>query len=503
MVNYIQRKSCPSITRRKKPRDYFIEMADTENLILTKTDFMRYLEAPMHLWAEKHSVVEVQPSPYELHTMEQGKEIHSLAKAFLKSHLLAQNPNLQIMTEQTHTDGPFLNRADMLVFDPEAEVFDLYEIKSSSSVKTEHKYDMAFQALVCETNIPLRNPYLVHVNKEYVKDGSLDLAQFFVIEDLRADIEKLRAEVTAAREDALQMASNPISQGIAECLKPKECICLTLCHPDLPEYPIFDLTRLHKNKAMELKSLGISSILDIPVEFKLTDLQSRIVAAVKNGEPFIDHKAITAELERLEYPLYFLDYESYNPAVPIFDGYKPYQHIVFQYSLHVIEEEGSEIKHVEYLDTDPDDPAPRIVEHLAKHLGKTGSVIVWYRPFEATRNGEMAERYPQHVEYLLGINDRIFDLMEIVSKGHYVHPDFHGSASIKDVLPVLAKEYNQRYKQLAVSNGQDAMLAWMQIMSGSLKQEEIETSRQNLVSYCELDTIAMIKIYEALVVHGR
>jgi len=343
----------------------------------------------------------------------------------------------------------------------------------------------------------------VHVNKEYVKDGEFDLAQFFVIEDLRADVEKLREEVASTREDALRVASNPTSQGIAECLKPKECICPKFCHPDLPEYSIFDLPRLHKNKATQLKSLGVSALLDIPLDFKLTDPQSRILAAVKNGAPLIDHKAINAELERLEYPLYFLDYESYNPAVPLFDGYKPYQHIVFQYSLHVIEEERKEIKHIEYLDTGPDDPAPRVVEHLAKHLGRTGTVIVWYRPFEATRNTEMAERNPQHTEYLLGINDRIFDLMEIVSKGHYVHPDFHGSASIKDVLPVLANEYDQRYKQLAVSNGQDAMLAWMQIMSGSLKQEEIEISRQNLVSYCELDTMAMIRIYEALVALGK
>ncbi len=473
-------------------------MADSENLMLTKTDFMRYLEAPMHLWAEKHSVVEVQPSPYELHTMEQGKEIHRLAKEFLKDHLLAQNPNLQITTEQTHTDGAFLNRADMLVFDPEAEVFDLYEIKSSTSVKTDHKYDVAFQVLVCEANIPLRNSYLVHVNKEYVKDGELDLAQFFVIEDLGADVEKLRAEVVITREDALRVASNPTSQGIAECLKPRECICPSLCHPDLPEYSIFDLPRLHKNKAIQLKSLGVSSLMDIPLEFKLTDAQSRIVAAVKNGEPFIDHEAINAELERLEYPLYFLDYESHNPAVPLFDGYKPYQHIVFQYSLHVIKEEGSEPRHIEYLDTDYGDPAPRVVEHLTEHLGPTGTVVVWYRPFEATRNTEMAVRYSQHAEYLLGVNECIFDLMEIVSKGHFVHPDFHGSASIKDVLPVLAKEYDQKYQELNVSNGQDAMLAWLAIIAGNLDQASLEIARKDMLQYCELDTIAMVKIGEAL-----
>ena len=477
-------------------------MAETENLVLTKTDFMSYLEAPMHLWAEKHSAVEVQPTPYELHTMEQGKDIHSLAKAFLKAHLISQNPNLQITTEQTHTDGPFLNRTDMLVFDPEADAFDLYEIKSSSSVKTEHKYDVAFQVLVCEANFPLRDTYLVHVNKEYVKDGEVDLAQLFVIEDLKEDVENLKDEIAATREDAFQVASSPSSQGIAECLKPKECICTSLCHPNLPEYPIFDLPRLHKNKAIQLKSMGIASLLDIPPEFTLTDPQSRIVTAVKNGKPFINHEAINVELERLEYPLYFLDYESYNPAVPLYDGYKPYQHIVFQFSLHIIDEVRSSLRHFEHLDTDPDDPAPRVVEHLAKHLEPTGTVIVWYRPFEATRNKEMAERYPQHAEYLLGINDRIFDLMEIVSKGHYVHPDFHGSASIKDVLPVLVHEFDQRYKQLAVSNGQDAMLAWLQIMSGSIKEKEVEELRRNLLSYCELDTIAMIKIYDAVVALG-
>jgi hypothetical protein len=219
---------------------------------------------------------------------------------------------------------------------------------------------------------------------------------------------------------------------------------------------------------------------------------------VKSGKPEIRPSAIRAELDRLEFPLYFLDYETFNPAVPWFDGYHPYEHIVFQYSLHVVASRGDAPDHQEYLDTGEGDPAVRVVGDLAKHVGRKGSVIVWNKTFEVGKNTEMAERYPQYREVLEDINARAFDLMEIFSKGLFVHPDFHGSASLKSVLPVLVQGDDLNYAQLPITRGDEAMLVWKAIMSGETPQEDVPVARQNLLRYCGLDTMAMIKCWEAV-----
>ena len=172
--------------------------------------------------------------------------------------------------------------------------------------------------------------------------------------------------------------------------------------------------------------------------------------------------------------------------------------MVFQYSLHVFETQDSEPIHYEYLAIDDGDPGIKLIEHLANHIGEIGSVIVWNKAFEAGRNKEMAEMYPEYQDVLLSINDRIFDLMVVFSKGYYVHPDFHGSASIKNVLPVLVQDYALKYDELPIPKGDEAMIAWVSIMKGVLSQKEIEQTKQDLLHYCELDTMAMVKNWEAL-----
>lgn len=219
---------------------------------------------------------------------------------------------------------------------------------------------------------------------------------------------------------------------------------------------------------------------------------------MKSGEPLINKGQITRELQNLEYPLSFLDYETYGAAVPLFDGYEPHKHIVFQYSLHVLDAPDSEPRHLEYLIIDNEDPSPALLDQLVMHLPDQGSVIVWNKSFEMTKNREMAERYPEYREFIEDLNARVYDLMEIFSKGLYIHPDFHGSASIKKVLPVIVPDLEQGYSGLQISNGEGAMLAWYEIISGVIPNIDIEQIRQDLLAYCKLDTLAMVKIYEVL-----
>jgi hypothetical protein len=467
-------------------------------ITLTKTDFLHYLDAPMHLWAQKYHRIETEPSRYELFLMKQGGEIGLLAKEFLRNTIQSSHPHYETSIEKRFTDGRFEARADVMAYDPEENAHDLYEIKSATTVKKINLYDVAFQSLVCEANIHLRKTYVVHTNKEYVRQGDIDPNKLFVIQDVSTEVDDLKDEVRQAREDAWQITTSKSPINILGCVKPDSCPCPNLCHPANPEHPIFDLPRLQEKKARDLAARGILAIEDIPEDYPLSERQRQQVEVVRSGKPHMNFRAIKKELEELEYPIHFLDYETFNPGLPAYDGYRPYQQIVFQYSLHVFKTPGSNPDHFEFLFTGAGDPGIKLAEDLTKHIGARGSVVVWNKTFEIERNKELAEMYPEHRSRLLDINERIFDLMEIFRKGYYLHADFHGSNSIKHVLPVLAKDFDLHYADLQISKGDEAAMAWLDITSDVLSAEEIEAVKQYLLSYCELDTMAMVKIWEAL-----
>jgi hypothetical protein len=430
--------------------------------------------------------------------MAQGQQIEALAKTFLQTWVPSQFPGAVIQQEPTFVDGPFHARLDVLVYHPGTDVYDIFEIKSSTRIAKAQHYDLTFQQIAAEANLNVRNIYIVHPDSKYVRQGEFLLDKFFLVENFNEKTAELREEVLQLRDAALRTAMQLTGDALEACLKPKDCPCPEECHPVLPDFSIYDIPRLHASKKRMLLEQGILAIQDIPADFPLTEKQQLHVDAIQSGRPLIDYDAIRGELAKLEYPLYFLDYETFNPCVPEHDGYTPFQHMVFQYSLHVFDAPGSEPIHYEHLALEGGDPSVNMLEKLAEVIGTHGSVIVWNKGFEASRNNEMADRYPEFAAMLENINSRIYDLMDIFSKGYYVHPEFHGSASIKKVLPVLVTDYDLSYEDLPIPAGDEAMMAWVTLMSGTLGNEEFEQIVYDLLHYCKLDTLAMVRNWEAL-----
>ena len=466
-------------------------------MTITKSDFLIYLDAPLHLWASKHDSLEkTTPSDYDLHLMREGQKVEKYANQFLEEITLKQYAHARIHFQPTYYDGDFEARADVLIFDEQANAYDIYEIKSSTSVKKENLYDATFQLLVCEANIPVRNVFLVHLNKDYVLEDELDLEQLFVVENITANCQQLKDEVLNSSQQALAMCLQENTDGIEVCYKPSTCPCPQLCHPNLPADSIYDLSRLTWQKAQQLRELKVNTLHDISEDFPLTFAQRMQIKSVKSGETFIDQAGIAEELTNLEYPLYFLDYETYNSALPLHRGYKPQQQMVFQYSLHVVEQNSTEIHHREFIAQTKNDPAYELVKHLRNSISDRGSVIVWNKTFEAGRNKEMAELYPEFASFLLGLNERIYDLADIFKQCLYVDLKFKGSWSIKNVLPVLVPELS--YKELEIRKGDQAMINWWKMTQELKDLGEQEEIKKNLLKYCELDTWAMVKIWRQL-----
>lgn len=440
----------------------------------------------------------------------------------------------------------YLAATDVLVWNESSNAYDLCEIKMSSAfeIKQEeisdsdddegedpkpkkvnkkkelqYEYDLAFQVSVFEMcGVKINNKYLIRLNKEYIKTGDLDFSEnkLFVKEDKTEKVNNLLEQAKFEMSQASEYISQ-LKKPVDSCLcyykgRSSHCTSFKYINPHVPDYSVHDLNRIGNSKAL-LKELIDAKILTvdkvpedwIPKVKKLSEKdkekgkkQSKPrklnqIQVYKSKEPIIDLDAIKTELNSLTFPLYFLDYETYPTAIPMFNGYHPYQHIVFQYSLHVLKDKNSELEHYELLVLDGD-PAEKIVESLKSHIGDTGSIISWYKKFENSRNKELARLVPLHYEFLHDVINRTYDLMDIVDQQHYVHHGFKGSSSIKKVQPILAPDFS--YKHLGVQNGTDAIEAYRQISKGELVGIALEEKKQQMLKYCGYDTEVMYVLWK-------
>ncbi len=456
----------------------------SKQLILTKSDYLHFRDAPRHLWAQHHQRDAIQPpSDYDQLLAEQGKEVEQLAEQFLTSRL-ASNLQFQITKQQ----DCFQATADWL-----ADIdngLTLGEIKASTRHDKRHLYDLGFQYLIFREYFAIERINLVLLNKHYCRGEELSIADLFIIEDVTEDVFALLDEIQHERQAALAALTTATPHALDGCLAPKSCACRDLCFGELPTNSIFTIPSLTKKKRKELIDAGVLAAADIPDDFSLSARQQCYVDCVKSGQPQIDAQAIAEQLNRLVYPLYFLDYETYSFAVPPHPGYKPYQQLVFQYSLHTLHANG-ELVHTEFLWAEASDPTGALVEQLCSEVADEGTIIVWNKTFECGRHKDMAERLPAHLTFLLGLNERVFDMMELFRNQQYLDHRFEGSYSIKYVLPVLCPELS--YSKLEVQNGTQAMVEWLEMIDkGQCRGKEA------LLAYCQQDTLAMVKLFAVL-----
>lgn len=484
---------------------------------LTKTNFKLYLECPKHFWVKLNTPDQFKEklSLADQHKIEQGYEVENLARNLFAPGIEMPSKlieavvatkealkNNHVIYQATVEQANCLVRADIIVFDEQSKKWNIYEVKSSSTLKTkEHLPDIAFQRIVFEKmGIPIQDVFIVHLNKEYYKKNNIVWSELFQVENVTEKVAKIRSTIELQIQDAIKIMNFHVSDDLSSCYKPQECPCVKICHPNLPEYSIYDIARIATSKHLPyLRNNNIVDIHEMPDELELSENQAKQVQLAKKKATIIDKAKIKDLLGELVYPLYFLDYETFNSAIPLINGYKPNQQITFQYSLHILEKPEAEIQHCEYLANDLAETGIPLLNSLKHNIGNLGSIIVWNKSFEMRMNKEMAEIYPEYESFLTNINERVFDLMDIFKKNHYLDYRFKGSNSIKKVMPVLVPELS--YQTLEVQNGSMAQVIWfyavmnrLDKLAGKNKQDIF----QNLLKYCKMDTWAMVKIFYKL-----
>lgn len=491
-------------------------------MIISKTIFLQFLQCPKNVWL-KHYKPEVagkfEMSDFERHLVEQGNEVESCARNLFPGGVEVVSTGeescretVRFMASKTPTifqatfiiDG-FIARNDMLSWNSDTDRWDLYEVKGTNSLKEnserDHIDDVAFQVSVLNrANIQIGRYFVIHLNKEYVRNGLLDIDALFIKEDVTDKVLERLAELEKQMELAksyLNQETEPV--GNCECVyrgRKKHCTAFKYINPHVPDYSIHDLSRITEKKLELLVEGGIFELGDIPETFKLSKNQQNQVLAHVRQRPIIDSEKIKEVLNGLSFPLYFFDYEAFGPAIPVFDGFSPYKHIPFQFSLHVLDTPNAELKHFEFLHEELTDPSRKVAELLRKYLLPGGTVVAWHKPFEGMVNRELGIRLPEYSDLMQQINDILYDLKDIFTEQYYVHHGFKGSASIKKVLPVLTPEL--RYDRLDIHEGGQAADAWWTMVSPATDQEESKRIANNLKEYCGLDTYAMYAIWKHL-----
>ncbi len=505
---------------------------------LSKSRYTAFCQCPKNLWLKVYKPEEAPVDEGLQARFEQGNIVGDLAMQLFGDYkeANAKKPDgsldLGMMVEQTRQwmqegvenicEASFALEGHYCAVDILRKTKDgwaIYEVKSSSfpefngqEAKLE-KYapDIAYQKWVLtQCGVNVTGTYLVCLNSDYVRQGELDIQQLFVLNDLKVLVDNEYLKVPARVSQALKVINSEQEPDLdlSECcMKPYGCAFLDYCKRQhgVPTTSVFDiyggkgrgaftfrkkLDYYHQGliKFEDLRSMDIGLIQNMQIEAALT------------GKEFINPDGIRKFLEKIAYPIYFLDFETMQDAVPQYDGAKVYAQITFQYSLHIKPSATAAYEHKEYLaPSDGSDPRRKLAESLCNHIPMDVCTLAYNKMFECGRIRELAKLYPDLSDHLTNIADHIIDLIDPFRAGDYYVPAMGGSFSIKSVLPALFpddEELNYHSLDDRCQNGGDAMTIFPRIKD--MEPEEAEASRQALLNYCKLDTWAMVKVWEKL-----
>ncbi len=482
---------------------------------LSKSRFQKGLQCERALWLSVHEPESADPVSESLQwTFDQGTEVGRLAQGLFpggvevtEDHLHSEeavattarllSEGVTALYEPAFIFDGVLVRVDALVAVDRGQ-WDLFEVKSTGSLKPEHVTDAAVQTYVVEgAGLPVRRSHVVHLDTSYAYEGGdYDLSRLFAVENVTADARAFMSSVPATLKRFRSMLEGPepeVRVG-TRCRNPCDCAFIGRCHAFMPaQYPITDIPRLSEKSLHALMDIGVTCILDVPDGFALSGNQTETVVVVKSGEPYVDAAGLAADLSALEWPVYHLDFETVNPALPLWADTTPYGVVPFQYSIHVHREDGTH-EHREYLHVDGTDPRRPLAERMLDALGTRGSVT-HYTAYETRILTGLAEALPDLADRIAAVKARQVDL-EPVIKRNTKHPSACGRTSIKYVLPAWCPDMS--YSDLGIRDGQTASIRYVKAVRGLVDREVAERTFADLVEYCGMDTLAMVRLLDRL-----
>ncbi len=482
-------------------------------MYLSKSQYLRGLQCHKALWLYRHRRELMAPVDANREALfATGHEVGGLAQARFPggveidfdgdfnamatrtAELIEQGAS--VIYEATFISDGLLAMADILLRDGDA--WDFYEVKSSTRVKPYHLHDAALQWRILGDHIALRRAHIMHINNAYRHAGELDLQQLFRCVDVTDAVAQRQADLPsrlASMQAMLAGAEPDIAIGM-HCHNPFECDFKSHCWQSVPSPSVFDLYQLRGERKFELYHQGLVRYRDLQ-HTPLSPAQALQVNTAMSGEAHIDRQRIGDFIGSASYPIHFLDFETLQHAIPKFTGQRPYQQLPFQYSLHILHADG-ELEHREYLADEHADPRAGVAAQLVADLGKQGSIVAYSQSTEIAAINTLANHCPAAAAELRASVTRFIDLLTPFRGLMYYHPEFNGSFSIKSVLPAMFPDDPEAdYARLEIQDGRMAMTIYNGLADLD-DENQRQRTRDALRAYCRLDTLAMVKIWQAL-----
>lgn len=474
---------------------------------MTKRIFLKARECQSLGWILRSGKVRTTPTLSQKFRMDQGIDVQrraqclypdglliytlNVASAAEKTAQVMNDPGQSILFEGTFSSNGFTTRADILK--REEEGWHLIEVKSSVNDKKEFIDDMAYTYLVMsQCGYRISRVSLMLLNRQYRL--GMPEEDLFVETDYTTNVLEKVKEFESCWQSLEEATRAPVMPEPSLRYECRECELFRECVGEGIENHIFDLPRLCASKFQLLLTGGVTCIEDIPPDISLTAPQNRVKECVQGKCTSIDKKGLKEELDRIQWPAFYLDFETFMTAIPLFQDTAPYARVPFQYSIHVCSEGFGCVIHCEYLADPTRDCRRELAERLFEDLKGEGSILV-YTSYEGGIIKGLADMFPDLEKELDSLLDRIVDLEKII-RSHVYYPGFHGRTSIKAVLPVVVP--GMSYDELGIKEGDTAMTTFIYMMLGKYSAEEMEEQRKDLLEYCKQDTWGMVALHKAL-----
>ena len=480
---------------------------------LSKTTYCNGVQCEKLLWLMKNKP-DVMDILDNSSVIDNGNLVHETARDLFGEHkLIKYDKTLINMINETekalNNDGIICeasfnynnNFCSVDILKKNGNNIEIYEVKGATKLKDVFITDLSYQVYILSNlGYNVTKASVVYVNGDYVRGDNLELDKLFTVDDVTDLVLSKQNEV----EDNINKINEFLENGKENdidldnhCFKPYKCPFFTYCSKDLPRNNVFELKGINNKDKVKLYKDGIFSYEDLLKSRINKKAKQQILHELNDLEDEIDLDKIEEFLDTLSYPLYFLDFETFQSPIPLFKGTKPYEQVPFQYSLHYLEED--ELYHKEYLAEAGIDPRRELAERLVRDIPKGVCTLAYNMSFEKTVIKNLANTYPDLASHLMNIHDNIKDLMIPFKNRYYYNRDMDGSYSIKYVLPALfPDDESLNYHNLElIHNGSEAMSSYADLIKKS--KEEQRYIRERLLRYCELDTFAMVKIYQLLI----
>lgn len=480
---------------------------------LSKSLFIKGLQCTKALWLQKHRPDLMQsPDTFSQNLIEQGTQIGKLATQLfpggesispdwphprkIQTTRAAIKKRVSAIYEATFSYNQILIMADILVLTDLG--WEVFEVKSGTGKRDIHLMDLALQYYVIrQSGLPLKRASLIHINHQYTRGAQLHLPDLFQILDVTEQVMARQTELPEQihhMRKVIQNALPTIDIG-PHCTYPYDCVFRKFCWQHIPEYSVFNLTNMSPDQKFRLYHKGILSITDIPLTPGLTDAQKLQIQAEQDGEMVIQKDQIRDFLRQLHYPLYFLDFECVQHAVPQFEGTRPFQLVPFQFSLHILNRRGGRLKH-KFVFIEPGKDGRKVIARkLTEFIPKSATIVVYGGQLERHIPLELGALFDTFNLHLKSLSEHMVDLITPFERHYLYSPQMKGSHSMKNVLPALVPELN--YADLAIHHGGQVQMSYI-TLSTLTSATKFEQLKSDIIRYNELDTLAMVRILEKL-----